>query len=370
MSAKRMLIVGPEGARAFGISPSERLERQAARYGVSRTAEPDEADLVVRADHVLGTRLFGALVATEPGTLLASKAGRIVAARVDGTSRAWALPLVARGAEAAEAPAEARLVDPRALAGAHSMALRKKAPPLLLEARDPKTVERELFKDAYKGVTDVVTKYVWPPIALPLTRWCALRGLRPNHVTLAGTGLMLLAFWLFWEAHFVLGLTAAWAMCLLDTVDGKLARVTVQSSKFGDLLDHGVDLLHPPFWYWAWAVGCEKAGMPFDDGGFTLAVVIGGYVIQSLLEALFLYSFGMQIHVWRRFDSLFRHITARRNPNLVILTVATVLGAPREGLVAVAVWTVVSIVVYSIRLLQAFAARRAGEPLRSWLAEA
>jgi phosphatidylglycerophosphate synthase len=44
-------------------------------------------------------------------------------------------------------------------------------------------------------------------------------------------------------------------MTLLDTVDGKLARVTVASSKFGHVLDHGVDIVHPPFWYLAWGLG-------------------------------------------------------------------------------------------------------------------
>ena len=41
-------------------------------------------------------------------------------------------------------------------------------------------------------------------------------------------------------------------MTFLDTVDGKLARVTLTSSPFGNVLDHSLDLIHPPFWYWAW----------------------------------------------------------------------------------------------------------------------
>ena len=42
---------------------------------------------------------------------------------------------------------------------------------------------------------------------------------------------------------------------VLDTVDGKLARCTITSSKIGEAIDHGIDLVHPPFWWWAWGVG-------------------------------------------------------------------------------------------------------------------
>ena len=54
---------------------------------------------------------------------------------------------------------------------------------------------------------------------------------------------------------FLSGLVCAWAMTFLDTVDGKLARVTLTSSRIGDVMDHGLDLVHPPFWWWAWGIG-------------------------------------------------------------------------------------------------------------------
>ncbi len=158
-------------------------------------------------------------------------------------------------------------------------------------------------------------------------------------------------------------------MTFLDTVDGKLARVTLQSSRFGNVMDHGIDLIHPPFWYWAWAIGCAAVGDPLGDGGWTLGIIVVGYILQRIEEGVFLSLFGMEIHVWRRFDSLFRQVTARRNPNLLILTVAALLGAPREGLIVVAVWTVLCFLVHLARIGQALAARRRG-PLISWLAEA
>lgn len=368
MTASRVFIVREGGPESFGQSPRARIERQAARRGLAITARAGDADLVLRGDHVYGTALFDALAAAEPGTVLVDGEGRALAARVDADSREWASDLLDSDA-LGQPPSAASAVGAAALAGGHNAALRKRKPPLLVAATDRRRVEKALFDDSYKGVTDLVTKWLWPPLALPVTRWCALRGITPNQVTLASAVLVGVAFWLFWNGFFALGLVAAWVMTFLDTVDGKLARVTLTASPVGNVVDHGIDLIHPPFWYWAWAVGCAAAGAPLDDGGWTLGVIVAGYVLQRVEEGIFLWLFRMDMHVWRRFDSLFRQVTARRNPNLLILTAAVLLGAPREGLIVVAVWTAVCFLVHLARIVQALAARRAG-PLTSWLAEA
>ena len=41
--------------------------------------------------------------------------------------------------------------------------------------------------------------------------------------------------------------------------------------------------------------------------------------------------YGMHIHVWRPVDSQFRLITARRNPNMVILVASLLFGRPDSG---------------------------------------
>jgi hypothetical protein len=76
----------------------------------------------------------------------------------------------------------------------------------------------------------------------------------------------------------------------------------------------------------------------------------------------------MHIHVWRRFDSRFRLITARRNPNMVILAGFLAAGRPDWGLIAVAAWTLFSLIVHMVQLLQAVGVRLIGRPVRSWLA--
>lgn len=266
-------------------------------------------------------------------------------------------------------PEGLRAVDPAGLSSAYNNALRKREAPYLMHLT-PETrpmVERRMFAGSYKGVTDLVTKHVWPAPALRVTRWCAEHGVTPNAVTWLSLVLVLLAMAAFWHGWFVTGLVAAWGMTFLDTVDGKLARVTMTSTKLGNVFDHGIDLIHPPFWYWAWMVGLAATGQALEPGWVVLAVVTGGYVLQRLQEGLFIGLFKLEIHIWRRFDSWFRLITARRNPNLILLSVGALAGRPDLGMLAVAVWTVASLLVHTVQIVQAFAARRAG-PLVSWLA--
>ena len=253
------------------------------------------------------------------------------------------------------------------LGGSYNHALRKREPPVAvrLTPENVRAVEKRLFQGSYKGVTDLVTKHVWPAPARVVTRWCALARITPNQVTFAGFLLVLAAFWLFWIGEFGWGLLCGWIMTFLDTVDGKLARVTLTSSKIGNAFDHGIDLIHPPFWWWAWLVGVQMGDMPVSNPHLVLAVIVGGYVAQRIEEGIFLALFKVEMHAWRPFDSLFRQITARRNPNLILLTLAVLAGRPDIGIVAVAWWTGICLVVHAVQILQALLLPRG--QIVSWL---
>ena len=158
-------------------------------------------------------------------------------------------------------------------------------------------------------------------------------------------------------------------MTFLDTVDGKLARSTLSSSKWGDIFDHGLDLVHPPFWYVAWAYGLAAQGYVWSPSLFwwVIGAILGGYLLQRVMEGIAIKWLGLEIHIWRPIDTLFRQVTARRNPNLIILSLLTIAGRPDLGLIGVAAWTVICLLLHAFQLAQALLARRNG-PLISWMA--
>ena len=378
-SAPRAWIVHAESSAPttiWGLTPEERLQRSlriagCAEIASSRAGEPFAAPasssvVVLRGDALFDPRVIEALIAA-PGTLLlapwhdATRGGTPVAAHVDAArfeeAKAWL----------ADGNGESRLSDlprvsPADIAPAYIASLRKAETPYVLPVR-PETaaeIERQLFGAAYKSVTDLITKWAWPAPAAAVVRLLAQRRVHPNVVTIASWLLAIAALLLFAEGRFGFGLLAAWAMTFLDTVDGKLARVTLTSSPIGNVLDHGLDLIHPPFWYLAWGVGA--VGL-VDTATW---IVVGGYLAGRLLEGLFMLAFSIETHCWRPVDTLFRTITARRNPNLILLTVAVLAGAPELGMPMVTIWTVASIAFHCVRLTQAFVARARGETIGPW----
>ena len=137
-------------------------------------------------------------------------------------------------------------------------------------------------------------------------------------------------------------------MTFLDTVDGKLARTTMTFSSWGNIYDHGIDLIHPPFWYWAWFVGLGGsfvwADALSDPMTLALIAILVGYVFDRIIEGIFIAQHGFHIHVWRPINSALRFVIARRNPNMFIFMIGIILTviwaeAGRWGFYTIAIWT-------------------------------
>lgn len=364
------MVVGQAESRIWGMTSAERLQRIFRRLGLSPCDGASQAEggvLVADAGWVFDESLIRAL-AGRPDVVLVDDEGTPAALHGRGAAMQATLARLAAGEGLAAAAPDYPRLNAMDVGSAYNSELRKREPPILrrLTQGNVVEVEKRLFQGSYKGVTDLVTKYLWPTPARIVTRWCALAGITPNQVTFASFLLVLLAFGLFWAGHFGWGLVAAWAMTFLDTVDGKLARVTLTSSKIGNVFDHSIDLVHPPFWWWAWLVGVQAGAHPLDPAALVLAVIVGGYVVQRLTEGAFLALFKVEMHAWRPFDSFFRLITARRNPNLILLTGASLMGRPDIGLLLVAAWTALSLLVHVVQVLQGLATPRG--QVTSWLA--
>jgi hypothetical protein len=382
--------------KIWGLSTAERLRRALLAAGLSpeqisvgsvaRIPGQEDFCILIRSGYVFDDRVVRSLVST-PHTILTTN-GEAVAAHVHRSRCQNVIPLLS--ATSATSLASLQLpglqtITPLELAPVYTSALRKADPPYVLRVSSSNVadIEARIFAASYKGVTDLVTKWVWPKPARVVTRWLARAGVHPNVVTLLSWALVVLATWLFARGDFGLGLVAAWVMTFLDTVDGKLARVTLTSSTVGHVLDHGLDLVHPPFWYLAWAIGLPDelflletvsmeltwdvtslGNLPWLD--LSAFVIVTGYIIGRLIEGLFLLFFKIEIHCWQPIDSFFRTITARRNPNMLLLSAGLLVGYPDYGFLWVAVWTACCIGFHTVRLAQACIHRFQGKTVQEW----
>ncbi len=373
-------IVGKNGVRLWGLDGAERIARQLRSTGVSRLLQsedppPAHASVVLfRSDYLFEDRTIADLV-RQPGVVIspsgADRSPTPVAAHVPARDLAVARAAL-EGTGDPHAIPNVVIRSPEHLSTSFVKNLHKAAPAVVLPVRADRVaaLERHLFDGSYKGVTDLVTKWVWPAPARAVTRVCARRGIPPNAVTSLSFALVVIATVLFAEGRFGAGLVLAWVMTFLDTVDGKLARVTVTSTPAGHYFDHSIDSVHPPIWYFAWAWGLTADSPGIWTWAPLLGAMLVAYVAGRFIETAFKHAVGGgSLFTWRPFDSYFRLVMARRNPNLLLLTGFYLAGLPAAGLTAVAAWTVLSSIVLAIRLVQGMYARARYGPLRPWLEE-
>lgn len=362
-------IIGDSPVDIWGLDGRTRLTRMLESMGevtfvTDETPAPPGTPVVCfRGDYLYHGRLLWAVLELDDDfALYESDSDTLIAVRA-GACDAGIF-------EAGHETGLSRRIEPDDLVNPYDNRLKKYEPARAWQIRagNRDELEQELFSSSYKGVTDLVTKWVWPAPARRATKVCARLGIRPNHVTGFSVVLAVLAGAAFWYGHFATGLALGWFMTFLDTVDGKLARVTLTSSRFGDLLDHSLDLIHPPLWYIAWGVGVGADSLPLALMPVA-AVMLAGYIGGRLCEGAFqLWVAAFSIFLWRPADSLNRLITARRNPNLLILSAGLLAGQPGPALVAVVAWHALSTLFLSARLALAWKVKRGQGPLEPWLA--
>jgi hypothetical protein len=318
--------------------------------------------LVVDADTLADARLYDFL-STQSGDLVAAE-GDAILARLGDASR------LQPGATTLSTaiPVDAARLTQAAFPG-FIRNLRRTLPFYLFRvtnAAERKTVERFLFWSNYKGSTDFFTKYVYPPLVWIMVRPLARWGVHPNTVTAVSILLTLAVIPLCAAGHFLAGFLCAYGMSVLDSVDGKLARLTFTDSKLGNVLDHGLDLVHPPFWYCAWAYGLtlgtgpNATGVIAASGGggdvsspvFIASLwMLGLYVLDRLILKVYPTRFGRGLHTHAPMDGFVRTFISRRNINLPLFTVGYIAGLGIETIYVMVVWQALTCLYHGARTI-------------------
>ncbi|MEO6970623.1 MAG: CDP-alcohol phosphatidyltransferase family protein [Chthoniobacterales bacterium] len=292
----------------------------------------DELRLVLPGDAVWDERLLRLLLAqTEPCVLV--DAGRATGALV---SRGDEMVATARVLDIAEQPA-------------YSLELRRAVRPLWIPAPEPaerKDAERRILDAAQKGSLDLPAVVHGPIETFLVARLCKTP-ITPNQLTAFGNVVGWVTAILFASGHLVAGTLCALAVGVLDGLDGKQARVKVETSESGRL-EHWFDAFYELSWALALAYHFHVSGQ-LPGAWLYLLLLLGAEGVDGLAKLSVIRRYHRLIDELSPLDLKIRWLGGRRNVYVWILALGLLLGAPAQAFVVIAYWEAASALVHVAR---------------------
>ena len=209
--------------------------------------------------------------------------------------------------------------------------LRLTMAPFLLRITDReelRRVDRLLFQRTFKGVIDAIARYGYYHFVRFTTRWLSRTTVSPNLLTV----LSILGIWLaipcFAAGQIGWGITSAWVGVILDSVDGKLARLTVHLSDAMGALEHATAM--PGLGLWFVGLGWHLTGghlLSVSPVSVACWALVSTFLADKILTGAFRKVFGYELFDARPLDAAFHLIAARRNMQLLLLTIGAATDA-------------------------------------------
>ncbi len=241
-------------------------------------------------------------------------------------------------------------------------ALRLRLPPVM--ARVPAAgsldqLDHLLYRRSFKGVIDAVALYGYYRLVRWLTRRLSDTALPPNLFTV----LSILGIWaavpLFAAGRFGLGALAAWVGVILDSVDGKLARLRLHFSDTMGAIEHLTAM--PGLGCWYLATGYRLTGGQLASGqplAWVTWALLGFFLLDKGVTGTFAALARRELFDYAAVDAAFHLVAARRNVALVLLTLGAAANRVALALEAVALWTGATLVFHLARATWILGSRR------------
>jgi phosphatidylglycerophosphate synthase len=327
--------------------------------------QAEEPVLLLRGDLVLDDRLLAHLLGSGPGAALGER-DEVVAYLAAPQARALAgcwengTPLALALAAAGAPPRPPAELDP------YVPSLRLTMPPYLRRVRrreELRSLDHLLYHRTFKGAIDAIARHGYYHLVRWITRQLSRTALPPNLFT----ALSILAVWAavpcFALGELGPGVLLAWLGVILDSVDGKLARLTLHLSEAMGRLEHLSAAPGLAAWYLALGWHCT-GGALWQDTPMALAtwVLVGAFALDKVVSAGFRQRRGREIFDYRPLDAAFHLVAARRNVSLLQLSAGALLDQPHVALVSVAGWMVFTLCFHAGRWAWVEVEKQLAEP--------
>jgi phosphatidylglycerophosphate synthase len=206
-----------------------------------------------------------------------------------------------------------------------------------------KLAEEVILDAAQKGTLDIPA-LVHAPIETSIVGKLCKTTITPNQLTIFCNVVAWGGTILFATGNLGWGIAIALSVGVLDGLDGKLARVKLETSKAGKL-EHFFDVLFENSWWVALAFHLSVSGKLPNAFSF-LGLLIGTEMLNALARASIVRYYGKSISQLGRFDRIFRLVSGRRNIYIWILALGLILGAPAGAFKLIAWWEAVTAAVH------------------------
>jgi phosphatidylglycerophosphate synthase len=218
-------------------------------------------------------------------------------------------------------------------------------------------IENAMYHDTFKGAMELVGAYGYRLPVRGLTRFFARTSVTPNMLTALSVVCKFAAIPFFALGWLWTGLLLAWAFVILDSVDGKLARMTVRYSRLAGRIDQGTTL--PAYLGWYLALGWHvSGGNIFTPPGWAGIALAAFALFDKLSMMYFVRMFGRSLLDYEPVDRQIHLFNARKNL-LVVLMIGLLFEQTLPVFYMITFWMGLTFLAHLLRVLWVSYAKRA-----------
>jgi phosphatidylglycerophosphate synthase len=206
--------------------------------------------------------------------------------------------------------------------------------------------ERVILDSAQNGTLDLPA-YIHGPIETALISLLCKTRITPNQITIGGFIIGCSATAAFALGRVGLGILAALIFGIVDGLDGKQARVKIETTEHGKW-EHHLDFFIENSWWAAIAFQLWRSGQ-FPNAFYFLALLVGSRLLYEFAQRGAKMAKGRLLDDVTPFDRAFRLIAARRNVYVWILACGFLLGAFPQSYAIICGWAAISGAVHLAR---------------------
>jgi 1L-myo-inositol 1-phosphate cytidylyltransferase / CDP-L-myo-inositol myo-inositolphosphotransferase len=229
------------------------------------------------------------------------------------------------------------------------VSMRRRVRPLCFSAppeQSRRVAERVILDSGQNGTLDLPA-YLHAPIETAIISLLCKTRITPNQITIGGFIIGCSATTAFALGRVGLGIIAALTFGIVDGLDGKQARVKIETTEHGKW-EHHLDYFIENSWWAAIAFDLWRSGQ-FPNVFYFFALLVGSRLLHEFAKRRAKMAKGRLLDDVAPFDRAFRLIAARRNVYVWILACGFLLDAFPQSYAVICGWAAVSAAVHLMR---------------------